>query len=543
MSFALAYPNFYGVGMSNLGLHVIYRLLNGRSDTVCERVFLPENGRGRQNAPGSVESGRPLGQFDIVGFAVSFEMDYWHILEMLTQSKINIWRERRTGYDPFLIAGGPCATFNPEPLADFFDAFVIGEGEAIMPAFMDTFGTAKQNRADRGELLAELADVPGIYVPSLYAHGYDAAGALTSITPVGAAPTKVRRQWVADLDAHPAHTEVVTDDAHFDMYLIETARGCGRHCRFCMAGYAFRPPRIRQVTALAKQIAAAAPYGKRLGLMGAAISDHPQIDEICRLSDSVGLKMSVASFRADSVTATLVQALAKSGQQTLTLAPEAGSDKMRRIINKGIEERHLFHTVELGLAAGIKNFRLYLMIGLPYETETDIAAIIDLTVRLHKYMRECGGGKLTLSINPFVPKPVTPFQWLPMATKEYLHRELKTIRRELRHLPQTEIIAETPKAAYIQGILARGDRRLGKVLALSHERGGQGEFLAALTELGLNGDDYACRKRDTDEIFPWDTLDLGVKREYLLAELRQAEREAATVPCFDGCRRCGVCTP
>ena len=528
--------------MSNLGLHVVYRLLNAREDTVCERFFWSDNRRRGGNAPVSTESGAPLNRFDIIGFAVSFEMDYWHILEMLRQGRINIWRRERTNYDPLVIAGGPCATFNPEPLANFFDAFVIGEGEVILPSIMDVFYDAKASRAEKKELLVELARLPGVYVPSLYEHDYDANGALRRITHLSPVPSKVKRQWVKNLDDYPAHTAIVTQTAHFDMYLIETARGCGRHCRFCMAGYAFRPPRILSVDKLREQIAAAVPYGKRIGLMGAAISDHPQIDEICRQIKQAGLKMSVASFRADTVTETLVRALADGGQQTLTLAPEAGSDKMRRIINKGIEEHHLFHTIELGMTAGIKNYRLYIMLGLPGEDEGDIAAIIDLTRRIRAFMGEKSGGKLTLSINPFVPKPFTPFQWLPMAHKDYLQRALKTIRRESAHLPRTEIIAESPGAAYIQSILARGDRRLGAALALSVDRGGENDFLSVMRENGLEPDGYAYRKYEREEIFPWDALELGVSRDYLWRELKRAKGQVGTQPCCPTtCRRCGVC--
>ena len=538
IGFALAYPNLYRVGMSNLGIHILYKLLNGRDDTVCERVFWPgERAKGGETLK-TLESGSPLNRFDLIGFAVSFEMDYWHILQMLSQGKVALVARERTDFDPVVIAGGPCATFNPEPLADFFDAFIIGEGEAIMPSFMETYGRCKSGGLRRREILSALAEVPGVYVPSLYEPHYDEAGLIAKITPTENAPPAVRRLWVRDLDAYPAHTEVVTDAAHFDLYLIETARGCGRHCRFCMAGYAFRPPRSRSLEALKPQIDASKRFGKRLGLMGAAISDHPKIDEICAYILSQGLTMSVASFRADSVTETLVNALAESGQKTLTMAPEAGSERMRAVINKRIEERHLFQTLELGLKAGIRNYRLYFMIGLPYETTADAEAIADLSVRLHEFMRERRGGKLTLSINPFVPKPFTPFQWQPMADKKAVNRALKIIRQRLKHLPQVEIIAESLKEAYVQAALARGDRRLGRVLLAS---GGAKDFWSALGECGLKADDYLYRLREPSEVFPWDIIDIGVSRDYLRSEAEKAEKLAATVPCFDGCRRCGVC--
>ena len=431
--FALVYPNSYFVGMSNLGLHIIYDLLNKRRDTACERFFLPERQRiaryEKTRTPlMSIENQLPLYEFPLIGFAVSFEMDYFNVLKVLELGKIRLRAAERTEQDPIVIAGGPCATFNPEPLSLVIDAFIIGEGEVIMPAFMDAYARARAAGVSRAELLLALAAVPGVYVPSLYEHRYDAAGRLAAVEPLPGAPERVCRQWVKDLDAWPAHTVVVTDDTEFNLYLVETARGCGRHCRFCMAGYCFRVPRNRSLALIEREVREALPFGKRIGLMGAAISDYPEIDALCRNILGEGLSMSVASFRADSVTEELVASLAESGLKTLTMAPEAGSKRMRAVINKGIEEEHLFHAMDLGLAAGIPNYRLYLMIGLPFETAEDIEAIIDLAGRLKDYMEERGAkGTLTLSINPFIPKPFTPFQWSPMCEKKTVERSLKRI--------------------------------------------------------------------------------------------------------------------
>ncbi|MBR4694562.1 MAG: radical SAM protein, partial [Selenomonadaceae bacterium] len=388
--FALVYPNSYHVGMSNLGIHIIYELLNQRKDTACERVFLPDGNRletyRRTRTPIlSMETQTPLYQFDIIGFAASFEMDYFHILDILELGKVRLRAAERGERDPLVIIGGPCATFNPEPLSLFADAFVIGEGEAILPRFMETCRAAHFEGVSRIDLLRRLSGLPGIYVPSLYEHHYAPDGRLCGISVSEGAPSHVVRQWVRDLDAYPAHTVVVTEDTEFNLYLVETARGCGRHCRFCMAGYCFRRPRNRSLGVLLDEIREAVPYGKRIGLMGAAISDYPEIDALCRDIQKEGLAMSVASFRADSVTKELVDALAQSGLKTLTMAPEAGSARMRAVINKGIEEEHLFTAMELGLVAGIQNFRLYLMIGLPFEEEEDILAIVDLANRLKDY--------------------------------------------------------------------------------------------------------------------------------------------------------------
>ena len=545
--FALVYPNSYFVGMSNLGLHIIYDLLNKRDDTACERIFLPDRDKIRQYENTrtpimSVESQLPLYDFALIGFVLSFEMDYFNLVKILELGKVKLRCEERGEKDPIIMAGGPCATFNPEPLSQIVDVFVIGEGEVIMPALLDAYHEARAEGLGRQETLLHLAKVPGVYVPALYEHCYDEEGRLQEIEALPGAPARISRQWVQDLDEYPAHTVVVTDNTEFNFYLIETARGCGRHCRFCMAGYCFRRPRNRSLEVIHQEVQEALGYGKRIGLMGAAISDYPEIDELCRDILGEGLSMSVASFRADSVTEELVESLARSGLKTLTIAPEAGSVRMRAVINKGIEEKHIFNTVKLGLAAGIKNFKLYIMIGLPFEQEEDIEAIIDLANRVKDYMEAEGSkGTLTLSVNPFIPKPFTPFQWLPMADKKEVEQKLKLLEKTLRKRKQIVVNVESPKEAYVQGVISRGDRRIGEALLKACEMGGSKAFKKALKEMGINAEEYLYRKRQEDELFPWERLDMGFRREYLYAELKRAEELKPTLPCFDNCHRCGVC--
>ncbi|MBE6075003.1 MAG: TIGR03960 family B12-binding radical SAM protein [Selenomonas ruminantium] len=544
---ALVYPNSYFVGMSNLGLHIVYELLNERDDVACERVFLPERKELRRYENTrtplmSIENQTPLHDFSIVAFVLSFEMDYFNVLQMLTLGKVKLKAAERTEKDPLVIAGGPCATFNPEPLSGVVDAFVIGEGEVIMPAFMDAWHEAKAQDMSREEMLCHIAKVPGIYVPSLYEHHYDEVGRLAAIEALPGAPERVSRQWVQDLDAHPAHTVVITDNTEFNFYLIETARGCGRHCRFCMAGYCFRRPRNRSLGVITREVKDALKHKRRIGLMGAAISDYPEINELCREILGEGLSMSVASFRADSVTQELVDSLAQSGLKTLTMAPEAGSKRMRAVINKGIEEEHLFQAMEMGIAAGIRNFRLYIMIGLPFEQEEDIAAIIDLANRLKDYMEEKGAkGTLTLSVNPFIPKPFTPFQWKAMADRKYVEHAFKHMTQSLRKRKNIIVNVESPKEAYVQGVLARGDRRVAEALLVAHELGGSKAFKRAMKECGLSMETYLYREREETELFPWERLDMGFTRDYLYAELKKADGQRPTIPCFDGCHRCGVC--
>ena len=524
--FALVYPNLYKVGMSNLGIHIIYEMLNKRTDTSCERVFLPEpkslKQMERTRTPLlSLETQMPLFKFPVIGFAVSFEPDYFNVLKMLELGRVKLLSKERGELDPIVIAGGPCATFNPAPLSLFVDAFVIGEGEVILPPLLDSLYESKAEGLSRAETLRRLSDVEGVYVPS--------------------AAKVTKRQWLEDLDAHPAHTVIVTDDTEFNMYLIETARGCGRHCRFCMAGYCFRRPRNRSLEVLKTEIEAAEAYGKKIGLMGAAISDYPQINELCQAIRAKGLPMSVASFRADSVTAELVEALVASGLKTLTIAPEAGSVRMRAVINKGIEEEHVFNAVRLGLAAGVRNFRLYFMIGLPFETLEDVEAIVALSNRLKDFMEEhSSSGRLTLSVNPFIPKPFTPFQWAPMASKKYLEEALGLLRGGLKRR-NVELIAESPRESFVQAVLARGDHLIGEALLKAHSNSGLKAFRQALKELNIDADSYLYRRRDKAEVFPWDCLDQGFSKEYLYSEYERAGRLERTLPCFDNCKRCGVC--
>ncbi len=517
--FALIYPNLYKVGMSNLGLHIIYQLLNSRGDISCERFFLPEPKilaeleRSNQSIL-SLETQTPLNKFQIIGFAISFEQDYFNVVKILQLGKIKVRAEERTKFDPIIIAGGPCATFNPEPLSKIFDAFVIGEGEIILPQLIDAINGAEN--LPREKVLQKISTVHGIYVPTLQ--------------------KKVSRQWLKNLDDFPAHSTIITGDTEFNMYLIETARGCGRHCRFCMAGYAFRKPRNRSLKVLQAEVEEAAKFGKKIGLMGAAISDYPQINELCKFILGKNLPMSVASFRADSVTFDLVEALAKSGLKTLTIAPEVGSKKMCQVINKGITEENIFSAVELGLKAGIKNFKLYFMIGLPFEELEDVEEIANLTIRLKNFSGKIS--KLTLSVNPFIPKPFTPFQWSPMADKKYLQAALKILREKLKSVRGVEIISESLKSAEIQGILSRGDKKISELVVQSDS---PKKFLNLLREKNFDADFYLRRERKFDEVFAWDFLDLGFDKKYLIEEFQKAAEKKFTPPCFEGCKRCGVC--
>ncbi len=543
---AIVYPNTYFVGMSNLGLHIIYEEINLRNDSVCERIFLPEKKEleayDKTKTPlMSVETQRPMHQFDVVAFDVTFEMDYFHIPLMLRHGRVPIMGKERTEFDPIVIAGGPCATFNPEPFADFIDAFIIGEGEGIVSRVLDIIRDGKMEGLDRHAILRQLANISGVYVPSLYVPIYSDDGEFKGYHIAEGAPKTIKRHF--EMLTSGGETVVATNYTEFGaMYIIEVARGCGRHCRFCMAGYCFRVPRVRPLEILKEGVDRAEKLGKKVGLMGAAISDYPEVDELVTYIRSKDMRYSCASLRADSLTQAVVDGLADSGQKTITIAPETGSERLRRVINKGISEEHLQNAATLSAKSGIQHMRLYIMIGLPTETDEDIEAIVGLAERTQAHMAEVGcKGRLTLSINPFIPKPFTPFQWMAMDNQKTVEKKLQYIKKALQKNRRIEVLVESPKEAYIQGVLARGDRRLGAVIAACAADRGSKSFKAELKAAGLDMDEMNYRERSFDEFLPWSHLDMGMDEGYLEMEWKRSVDEAYTPPCVQGCKRCGVC--
>ena len=543
---AIVYPNTYFVGMSNLGLHIIYEEINRHPASVCERIFLPEkkelDAYDKTKTPlMSVETQRPMHQFDVVAFDVTFEMDYFHIPLMLRHGRVPVMSEVRTGFDPIVIAGGPCATFNPEPFADFIDAFIIGEGEGIVTAVLERIRRGRENGEGREETIAALAQIDGVYVPVLYTPQYDDNKHFVGYDIADGAPKIIRRHFEPLTSG--GETVIATNFTEFGaMYIIEVARGCGRHCRFCMAGYCFRVPRVRPLDILKEGVDRAEKLGKKVGLMGAAISDYPEVDELVTYIRSKDMRYSCASLRADSLTQAVVDGLAESGQKTITIAPETGSERLRRVINKGISEENLRTAAQLSAKSGIQHMRLYIMIGLPTETDEDIDAIIGLAERTQAHMAEVGcKGRLTLSINPFIPKPFTPFQWMAMDHQKSVEKKLQYIKKSLQKNRRIEVLVESPKEAYIQGVLARGDRRLGKVLAACALDRGSKSFKSEMKKAGLDMDDCNYRERKFEDYLPWSHLDMGLRNGYLEQEWQRAVDEAYTPPCMEGCKRCGVC--
>ena len=544
---ALAYPNTYHVGMSNLGVHQIYAILNRRADTACERVFLPdEQDREEYGATGtrlfSMESKRPVREFDVLAFSVSFEQDYLNVLEMLSLSGIPLLRSERRDQDPLVVLGGICSFFNPEPLADFVDVVIVGEGEEVAGEFVQAF---KDNR-ERGrlELLRAVARIPGAYVPQFYDVAYHDDGTIRERTARDpSAPDRIIKRIAKDFNKAPAATVIVTPNTEFsDRFLAEITRGCGRHCRFCMAGYIYLPPRNLDPDKAKEQAHKADELCGRIGLVGAALSDYPDIGEVC---SAIRGEVSVSSLRADSVSEALIRRLAASGHKTIAIAPEAGSERLRKIINKGVTEDDILRAADMVFGQGIPNLKLYFILGLPTETPEDVDAIAALALKVRdiqlKHARPAGRiGRITLSVNSFVPKPCTPFQWEPMEAIESLNKKQRALEKAVRRIGNMNMIHDLPKWEYIQALLSRGDRRIGGLIRLAHEK--DGDWKAAARELKLDLDFFVTRRRALDEVLPWDFIDIGVRKDYLKQEYERALEGKFTPPCRVGsCKTCGVC--
>ncbi|HSQ77579.1 MAG TPA: TIGR03960 family B12-binding radical SAM protein [Nitrospirota bacterium] len=543
----LAYPNTYHVGMSNLGVHQIYSLLNRREDTACERVFLPdeediEDYYKTGTKLFTLESKRPVKEFDILAFSVSFEQDYLNILEILRLSGIPINKLERTDDDPLVVLGGICSFFNPEPLADFFDIAIVGEGEEVVGEFVDAYRESREK--GRLEMLRAVGRVPGVYVPEFYHIIYNEDRTIEERKKLEpSAPDRIVKRTVKDFNASPAATVVLTPNTEFsDMYLSEITRGCGRHCRFCMAGYIYLPPRNLSIANAEGQAAKADDLCGKIGLVGAALSDYPGIGELCA---AIHGGVSISSLRADSVSEALIDRLAKSGHKTIAIAPEAGSERLRRVINKGVTEEDVLRAADMIFGRGIPNLKLYFILGLPTETQEDVDAIITLAEKAHEvqlqHARPAGRiGRITLSVNSFVPKPFTPFQWEPMERVDSLNKKLRSLEKAVRKIGNMNIIHDLPKWEYVQALLSRGDRRLGRLIRAAHES--DGDWKTAVRELEIDTDFYVTRRRDVAEVLPWDFIDIGVRKDYLKNEFERALEGKFTPPCRPAsCKTCGVC--
>jgi radical SAM superfamily enzyme YgiQ (UPF0313 family) len=538
---ALVYPNTYAVGMSNLGFQTIYWHLNQIPDVVCERVFFPDppdldEHRRTATPPLSLESGRPLTDFHLVGFSVTYEGDFINVLRLLDMARIPLRPADREPHHPLILMGGVCAFSNPEPIAPFMDFIVVGEGEELVGELMQAY---REGYRERETFLDGLVRLEGVYVPERHDVTYAADGVVADVTPQRGAPAIVVKRRLKQVDEFRTIAAIKTPNAEYGhMALLEVGKGCGRGCRFCLEGQVYRPVRHRSVAALSATIADLAAQGEtRIGLVGACVSDYPWIGELLKIVEDNGMELSISSLRADSLTDDLVASLARGGHRTLTMAPEAGTERLRRAIRKAITDAQLMAACDLVRARGIPNLKCYFMIGQPTETSEDVAAIPDLAGRMLERLRVLDPtgkpfGKLTLSISSFVPKPWTPFQWAPFDGAESLSAKLETIKRGVRTFSNVRVLHENPREAALQALLARGDRRVGDFLALAARL--EGDWRRALREWDGDAGFYTTRARPVGERMPWDHFDVGVKKAGLVREWERAQTQGSAEPALAG---------
>ncbi len=499
---ALIYPNSYYIGMSSLGIHAIYCLLNDYGEVVCERAFWERDNQSHPLPPLAVESQRPLSDFAVLAFSITYELDYFNVVNILKTSGIPLYAADRDERHPLVIAGGPCITANPLPLSPFFDCLCIGEAEPILPAMLPVLREGIKDK--RHQLLKTLASLPGIYIPQHHTG------------------TPVVRQWAADLDDFPVASTILTPDTELGkLYLIEVERGCNWGCRFCLVGTAFRPMRFRSVDTLMTQARLGLQYGKRLGLVGPAVSDHPRIEELITRLRQTGAELSISSLRIKPLSPTVLGEMARGGARTIALAPEAGSQRLRQVINKGITEDDILEAMDKVARQGIKQLKLYFMIGLPTETDDDTEEIASLTLKCKSVLdRQQPACRITLSISPFVPKAGTPFQWLPMAPLPTLNHRLSLLKNSLQ--PKgIKVKCESLAWSQVQGVLARGDIKLAEVLNNIEEVSLSG-WRQAVKKTSLDIDFYAHQLWDTSQTLPWSIIDSGTQPEHLKLELDRA---------------------
>ena len=536
LSIALAYPNRYYTAMSNLGFQAVYWLFNQEPETICQRVFLPDpediQEYRRTDTPlFSLESQWPVRSFDVLAFSLSYENDFPHLLVMMELARIPLLKKDRTGRDPLVMGGGASILMNPEPLADFVDFFVIGEAEEIVKPLTEVLRRGREAGKPKEAILADLATLEGVYVPQFYDLTYKTDGTIEAFTPQEGTPSRVRRVWLKDLNASVTVSPVVTPNTELSgMLLLELSRGCRRGCRFCAGCYAYFPHRVRDGSVLEEAALKGAGPAEKVGLVGAAISDYPDLIPLGRGILDHQKPISFSSLRVDSLSPELADLVFQSGQKTITLAPEAGSERMRRIIRKGFTEESILQAVEILAERGFTNFRLYFMIGLPEEQGEDVKAIIDLTRKIQHHIIVKTPGKkkpekITLSLNSFVPKPTTPFQWHPFEDLPTLNERIQSVKDAFRRDKNISVTADLPKWAYLQNLLSRGDRRVGKLLLAGHRLGGN--WPQVYRSVDINPDFYVYRRRTLEEILPWDFIDHGIKKEFLWREYQEALKEGA----------------
>ncbi|MCR4420687.1 MAG: TIGR03960 family B12-binding radical SAM protein [Clostridia bacterium] len=576
---AFVFPDLYEIGMSHLGLTILYGLVNEHEDCLLERAFAPapdmEAEMRRRGLPlFSLESYRPLTDFDIVGFTLQYELTYSNVLNLLDLAGLPLLASERGEEHPLVVGGGPCAV-NPEPLAPFFDALVLGEGEEVLPEILALLKEVR--RADRAgedgsprwkvprrELLKRLAGLEGVYVPSFYRVRYLADGRVAAVEPLEeGVPERVRRRVVADLDRayFPRRPIVPFLEVVHDRAMLEIMRGCTRGCRFCQAGIMYRPVRERSLGTLRRQAEELlrATGHQEVGLVSLSSADYTAVEALARgLVEAYGRRgigISLPSLRADAFSVGLAEEIERVRKTGLTFAPEAGTDRLRAVINKQVTEEDLLAACRAAFAAGWRRVKLYFMIGLPTETQEDLDGLAELTYRVLRLgeAERPGAGRpeVSVSVASFVPKPHTPFQWEPQDTQEALREKQAYLGRRLRHR-RIRYSWHDPEQSLLEAVLARGDRRLAAAVTAAWRAGARfdgweehfswSRWEEAIRGAGLDPSFYAHRRRDRDEVMPWDHLDLGVTREFLLREAEKARQALPTPDCrWRECPGCGVC--
>lgn len=564
---AFCFPDVYEVGMSHLGMKILYSLLNRREDTWCERVFAPwvdMEDKMRENSIPlyGLESMEPISDFDFVAFTLQYEMSYSNILNMLSLANIPLLQKDRKEGDPFVMMGGPCA-YSAECLAPFADFFQLGEGEAIMDKCMDAYKEWKKSGLPRDEFLRMVSEIPGIYVPSFYDVSYKDDGKVEAITPLyGFVPEKVKKAVVENLDEafYPDKFVVPFVEIVHDRIMLEIFRGCIRGCRFCQAGQIYRPVREKSADTLIKQAKAlidSTGY-EEISLSSLSTSDYRSLkeltDALLDMTEKKRMNMALPSLRLDSFSMELMDKVSKVRKSSLTFAPEAGTQRMRDVINKGITEDDLMSSTEMAFRGGYSNLKLYFMIGLPFETIEDVCGIGELAKKVERVYNNIPKDmrapnlRITLSVSSFVPKAFTPFQWAKQDTMEELRVKQYALKDNITSRKIKYNYHEAP-VSVLEGVFARGDRRLADVLLKAHEKGirfdGWSEFFSmekwmeCFSECGLDPDFYT-RERSFDEILPWDMIDVGVKKSFLIEEAKRAQRAEVTPNCREKCSACGA---
>ena len=564
--FAFCFPDTYEIGMSNLGYRILYGIMNDMPGVWCERVFTPwgdmeEEMRNADIPLYALESGDNVKDFDIIGFSVGYEMAYTAMLNMLDLSGLPLRAEERTGLAPLVVAGGT-AMYNAEPVADFIDLALIGEGEYLVPEVIELYRKAKNEGWDKSRFLREAAQIEGVYVPSLYDIRYNDDGTIAAITPLEGAPAKVVKRVVHDMDKsyYPAKTIVPSTEIVQDRVSLEVFRGCIRGCRFCQAGYVYRPVRCRskeQLLEYGKEAVCDSGY-QEMTLSSLSTSDYPELVELCddleEFCTERHVSLALPSLRADNFSMELMQRLSRGRKAGLTFAPEAGTQRLRDAINKNVTEEDLTRSLETAFSGGWNSVKLYFMLGLPTETDEDVLGIAEMANNAVHTWREHASNKarglrITVSTSWFVPKPFTAFQWEAQITREEYERRVRLLREHMTAKAVTYNWHDGD-TSFLEAVLARGDRRVGRVLELAYRKGAKldawsdyfelNRWLEAFAECGIDPAFYANRERGKDEIMPWSMISCYVSDNYLWRQRELAYESVTTPDCRTRCSGCGA---